>query len=445
MLATIKRISNWIRSVKKANKLIDANLWEKIKEQYKEQVRLKLAGEDDGLNEFIQNQNDVQVPLSKSGEVAQEFSKLLQDYTIEQQKRNQAEELASRELIEKLRLEEEAKLEQIKEKKLKTIKQDEKLARMLQEGLEKEGLEADTQTLSCNERKSTKGPMDSFLKECTSVQHLSKHESSETVPKVETESFESNEKDTSSESTDSFSLELNFFKPIKKVLRTPPKRYPDGRIQEINLTRVTPKKLPFVDSTKSSLELGATEGKRIHSSNSAFVDANCYTKPSTEEVESSPKRLKFSQDEPDMGILKDITMGENNDSNSASVPQNDACKKKTVKHMQDNYVTKYINARHENGENDSFETQDYLCPSPTIEDKLIEEQRRIEQIILQERKDRELAIKLSQEWESETIRKPQTRSMQADSVKNKRNGFKNIKNQKTLVESGIFSKRTRAK
>lgn len=46
-----KRISNWIRSVKKANKLIDANLWEKIKEQYKEQVRLKLAGEDDGLNE----------------------------------------------------------------------------------------------------------------------------------------------------------------------------------------------------------------------------------------------------------------------------------------------------------------------------------------------------------------------------------------------------------
>lgn len=85
----------------------------------------------------IQNQNDVQVPLSKSGEVAQEFSKLLQDYTIEQQKRNQAEELASRELIEKLRLEEEAKLEQIKEKKLKTIKQDEKLARMLQEGLEK--------------------------------------------------------------------------------------------------------------------------------------------------------------------------------------------------------------------------------------------------------------------------------------------------------------------
>lgn len=46
-----KRISNWIRSSKKSNKFVDVNLWEKIKEQFKEQVSLKLKGEDDGLDQ----------------------------------------------------------------------------------------------------------------------------------------------------------------------------------------------------------------------------------------------------------------------------------------------------------------------------------------------------------------------------------------------------------
>lgn len=46
-----KRISNWIRSAKKSNNLIDAELWEKIQKQFKEQILLKTNGEDDGLDQ----------------------------------------------------------------------------------------------------------------------------------------------------------------------------------------------------------------------------------------------------------------------------------------------------------------------------------------------------------------------------------------------------------
>ena len=64
-----KRISNWIRAVKKSNKLIDTNLWEKIKEQFKEQVRLKLNGEDDGLDQskkfYIKNIYNFQIQCLK--------------------------------------------------------------------------------------------------------------------------------------------------------------------------------------------------------------------------------------------------------------------------------------------------------------------------------------------------------------------------------------------
>lgn len=46
-----RRISNWVRSAKKCDKLLNTQLWERIQEQYKEEVALKMAGKDDGLDE----------------------------------------------------------------------------------------------------------------------------------------------------------------------------------------------------------------------------------------------------------------------------------------------------------------------------------------------------------------------------------------------------------
>lgn len=303
--------------------------------------------------------------------------------------------------------------------------------------------------------------MDDFLK---NLSNLNKRQSYRKSLSKETE--DENEGVTSPDSTDSLRLEMNLFKPIKKVLRTPPKRYPDGRIREINLTKVTPLKLSFSNFIQSSTsDSNIIEGtKNIPSINSAFVDANSYQKYEEEEIDSSPKRLKLSTDESDIGILKDITLGENNDSNSVSTAQSDSTEKKSAtKQIQENNnhhhhhhhhlphhhlfpsLGKYHTGRKEDGENKSFQTQDYLNPSPTIEEKLIEEQRRIEQIILQEKKDRELALKLSQEWESETIRKPQTRSMITGAVKQRKTNLKTPKSQKTLFESAPIGTRSRRK
>lgn len=46
-----RRISNWVRTAKKGDKLVNRELWKQIKEQFKEQVYLKLRGEDDGFDE----------------------------------------------------------------------------------------------------------------------------------------------------------------------------------------------------------------------------------------------------------------------------------------------------------------------------------------------------------------------------------------------------------
>lgn len=46
-----KRLSSWIRSAKKDNKLVDSILWTKIQEQYQDEVNSKLSGKDDGLDE----------------------------------------------------------------------------------------------------------------------------------------------------------------------------------------------------------------------------------------------------------------------------------------------------------------------------------------------------------------------------------------------------------
>ncbi|EEB17379.1 hypothetical protein Phum_PHUM463360 [Pediculus humanus corporis] len=73
--------------------------------------------------------------MSKSGEIAQEFTKLIGNFKAELEKLKEAEELASKELIEKIKCEEENKYEELKKKSLQQIEEDEKLAYMVQEEL----------------------------------------------------------------------------------------------------------------------------------------------------------------------------------------------------------------------------------------------------------------------------------------------------------------------
>lgn len=68
--------------------------------------------------------------------MAQEFSKLLEDFKNEREKIKQAQELASKQLIEKLKAEEEERLQEIQEKNLMRLKEDEKLALIMQKEME---------------------------------------------------------------------------------------------------------------------------------------------------------------------------------------------------------------------------------------------------------------------------------------------------------------------
>lgn len=280
------------------------------------------------------------------------------------------------------------------------------------------------------ELKTQKGPIDDFINNLTYLRER-KPLKTDGVSKVKDESTRSN----SCNSNDSIHLEINLFKPIKTVLRTPPKRCPDGKLKEVNLTKVTPLKLTF-NNLNTNYSLRSSLGiKNIHSSNSAFVDAN-----TTQNVEDyMPSQCKYPKltNKDSESVLKDITTGENSDNNFVSLTE--STKNKFLPENTTVPPSNHFFNRTENGENNNFETQDYLNPDSGISDKIIQEQLRIEQIILQEKKDKELALRLKEEWESEA-RKPQTRSMLANSVKKKKISLKDGKTQKTLEES-ISNKR----
>lgn len=255
---------------------------------------------------------------------------------------------------------------------------------------------------------------------------------------------------TSSDSTDSIQSEMHHFKPIKVVPRTPPKRYPDGKVLEIAVTKVKPLKL--LNSQRHAFHgtKKLTESKKIHSPYSAFI-GKVMTCPSTEE--SPRKRMRACQDELD--VLKEITLGENSDSNSMGAADLQGEKKKRIspksshilkKNVQNNFMLPpklfHFESAEEESENSDlpqFETQDYLNPEPGLEAELIEEQRRIEQLILQEKADRELALKLSKEWEGRYELRKKTNQKQV-TVKRKAKVHENKKLQQTLIETLVTVK-----
>lgn len=265
-------------------------------------------------------------------------------------------------------------------------------------------------------------------------------------------------------SSDSIQSEMHHFKPIKVVPRTPPKQHPDGKIVEINLTKVPPVKMLNTINIYESFNSGkiTASNKKIHSPYSAFIGKSL---PSQGDSHESPcKRLRFTSDEPESGVLKEITLGENSDSNSMSTSDADLKSQDEIRKRRNSPVLlpkpsnsikkqnfflppdifkfkKIENDSAEENENEEFDTQDYLAPDSNVEEKLIEEQKRIEQLILQEKQDRELALKLSREWgrKYELRNKPKTR--QTPAKKKTPKGFENKKVQQTLIDSLVTKRR----
>lgn len=79
--------------------------------------------------------------VSKPGEVAQEFSKYINDFQSEEERLRQAEEEASKELISKLEEEENKILEEIRKDNQVIAEKDEELARKIQEEINKVRIE----------------------------------------------------------------------------------------------------------------------------------------------------------------------------------------------------------------------------------------------------------------------------------------------------------------
>lgn len=253
------------------------------------------------------------------------------------------------------------------------------------------------------------------------------------------------ERSASAGSSDSIQSEMHHFKPIKIVPRTPPKQRPDGKVVEVNVTKVTPLKVLNAINTYEGLT-NFNVPKKIHSPYSAFIGKKLPCQNDTV-LESPCKRLRFTE-EPESGVLKEITLGENSDSNSQedSKTQEDNSNKKRRSPTKKTVVPPDIfnSFKNDSNENEEFETQDYLSPDSNIEEKLIEDQKRIEQLILQEKADRELALKLSREWgrtyELRQKPKPKPKPKQTPI---KKSSFESKKVQQTLIESLVTKRKTR--
>ena len=241
-----------------------------------------------------------------------------------------------------------------------------------------------------------------------------------------------NQENSDTESLENLKMKNNLFKPINTVTTTPPKQFTNGQITDTNLRKVTPLKLNFTKNQSSSSDINIIQSNNIPSSPSAFVET---TQNTEKEYKCSSKRIKLSENEFTNGdVLKSITINNKNDIDEKLSPEQDILKinDKTNVINENLLLFEKEEFNEKNEENDLFETQDYLSINPKIENKLIEEQKRIEEIIMQEKKDRELALKLSQEWEIE-IKKPLTRSMVTKSSTRKSNSsLKNLKKKEKL-------------
>lgn len=75
--------------------------------------------------------------ISKPGEVAEEYSKFLNDFKSERERRQEEEERANKEIISRLTEEDNKELERLRKDRERYSDQDEELARKIQEEINK--------------------------------------------------------------------------------------------------------------------------------------------------------------------------------------------------------------------------------------------------------------------------------------------------------------------
>ncbi|EEB17380.1 hypothetical protein Phum_PHUM463370 [Pediculus humanus corporis] len=195
-----------------------------------------------------------------------------------------------------------------------------------------------------------------------------------------------NQENSDTESLENLKMKNNLFKPISTVTTTPPKQFTNGQITDTNLRKVTPLKLNFTKNQSSSSDINIIQSNNIPSSPSAFVETIQNTE---KEYKCSSKRIKLSEDEFTNGdVLKSITINNKNDIDEKLSPEQDILKinDKTNIINENLLLFEKEEFNEKNEENDLFETQDYLSFNPKIENKLIEEQKRIEEIIMQKKR-----------------------------------------------------------
>lgn len=141
---------------------------------------------------------------------------------------------------------------------------------------------------------------------------------------------------------------------------------------EHTVKKITPVKL-FVDNTMTR-DIRVTENRSIQSMFSAFRGRI----PDPDDACETPKKKAkmIGNEAPDSGVLKEINLDENSDSNSVGKCESDG---KTQEELR---IPKFDSSLL-GEENLSFD---------------LEEQQKLEERILQEKTDRELALRLSREW-----------------------------------------------
>ncbi|KAI5714429.1 hypothetical protein M8J76_016989 [Diaphorina citri] len=268
-----KRLSIWLRRNKDFSLLIDENLWNQIQKYYKKEVDQKLFDQDDGVWENLILNPTTHRQMYTPGELKAEYTKYIEKLEAERKQKELEEQEKSLQLIRQLEKEEEEKRKAEEAQRLLLEKQDEEYAKSL---LEMETLSPphDTpktrsqakalsakRTETRSKRKSTNsadasrsknqfGPIDVFCIRSNSPSMFSpqqpstsrhnqqskpaqKRKSTITGPLdsfyVRGSSANKRRCTTSSptssrcSSPDSIECELNYFKPIKLVPKTPPK------------------------------------------------------------------------------------------------------------------------------------------------------------------------------------------------------------------------------
>ncbi|KAH1004935.1 E3 ubiquitin-protein ligase RNF168 [Dendroctonus ponderosae] len=94
------RVGSWYRRTKKDGKLVNEELWKAVQQQYPLEVKNKLQGLDNDIEE-----GKPVIRVCNPGEIRQEYEKERRKYLEEQQKSREVEENASAVLIKKLTLE----------------------------------------------------------------------------------------------------------------------------------------------------------------------------------------------------------------------------------------------------------------------------------------------------------------------------------------------------